>query len=172
MSTSRVDAIGEKLPENFHVSLIVQQSPSQNPWSDFRWEVVGMVAGAAEALPADPAVELIQERDGIRLYLHRGFTLRLHADECESYYHNLMSPAPCAYVVATEQEGGAPRPRLVSLSFDEAHAYLEGDEALYTVAVPPEIYQWIEAFVLAHYVPEKRTKRRLRDWRAPEGGEA
>ena len=54
--------------------------------------------------------------------------------------------------------------QLLTLSFDEAHAYLEGDENLYTVPMPPEIYRWVEAYVLAHYVPEKRTKRKRRDW--------
>ena len=36
-----------------------------------------------------------------------------------------------------------------------------------------EIYQWTEAFVLAHYLPEKRTKRRRQDWSKPmQGGDA
>jgi hypothetical protein len=59
-----------------------------------------------------------------------------------------------------------PRPFLVSLSFDEANAYLETDDVdVFPVAMPPELYRWIEAFVLAHYVPEPRRKRKRDDWR-------
>jgi hypothetical protein len=56
-------------------------------------------------------------------------------------------------------------PFLVSLSFDEANAYQEGDGVVYAVAMPPELYRWCEHFVLDHYVPEKKKKRRLTDWR-------
>ena len=58
----------------------------------------------------------------------------------------------------------------VSLSFDEAHAYLEGDEQVYAVEIPPELYQWAEAFILTHYVATKKIKRKLKNWKeqAPE----
>lgn len=168
MSERTVDQVSESLPQTFTVSLIMQQSPSNNPWLESQWEAVGILA---EEGAANSSVELIQEEDGIRRYLYRGFTLRLYEDECESYYHNLISPNPCGYVVATVADDGTPQPLLVSLSFDEAHAYLEGDEALYTVPVPPEIYRWTEAYVLAHYVPEQRTKRKRQDWRIGTGGD-
>jgi hypothetical protein len=64
----------------------------------------------------------------------------------------------------------APVPFLVSLSFDEAHAYLEGEEQVYDVDVPAELYRWTEAFVLKHYVPEKRRKRQRKDWRQEAAG--
>jgi hypothetical protein len=171
MSELNLDQIVETLPGSFSISLIMQQSPSDNPWSTSRWEAIGIVAGSDEHPGDHPAVELMQERDGIRHTLHRGFKLRLHVDECESYYHNLMSPAPCAYVVASVDDSGTPQPMLISLSFDEAHAYLEGDENLFTVPMPPEIYQWTEAFVLTHYLPEKRSKRQRQDWTKPAHGE-
>jgi hypothetical protein len=171
MSARSVDQIGESLPRRFSISVIMQQSPSENPWVESQWEAIGIVAGTPERFNEHPEIELIQERDGIRRYLHRGFNLRLHADECESYYHNLMSPSPCGYLVAGMDDDGTPRPLLVSLSFDEAHAYLEGDQNLYTVPIPPEIYQWTEAFVLAHYVPEQRTKRKRQDWTHPTNGD-
>ena len=56
------------------------------------------------------------------------------------------------------------------MSFDEAHAYLEGEDEIYAVDVPPELYRWTEAFVIAHYFPQKKTKRKLRDWSADESG--
>ena len=61
----------------------------------------------------------------------------------------------------------APPKNVVAL-FDEAHAYLEGEDEIYAVDVPPELYLWAEAFVIANYFPEKKRKRKLRDWTADE----
>ncbi len=58
-----------------------------------------------------------------------------------------------------------PEPVLVTLSFDAGQAYLEGDETVYNVPLPPELYRATEAFVLAHYVPEKKNKRKLENWK-------
>ena len=35
-----------------------------------------------------------------------------------------------------------------------------------SIDVPAEIYRWTEAFVIANYFPEKKRKRKLRDWSA------
>ncbi|MCG8488236.1 MAG: DUF3305 domain-containing protein [Chromatiales bacterium] len=158
--------IGDDLPREFSVSVIMQKSPSANQWESHRWEAVGVLATGGTADPQQ--AEMIFEQQGTSRYLHPGFKLRLHVDECESYYHNLLSATPCCYVVANKADDGTPTPFMVSFSFDEAHAYLEGDETVYAVPVPAEIYQWAEAFVLAHYVPTKRSKRKRADWRQSE----
>ncbi len=165
MSLQSVEELGTRLPHSFSVSLIMQESPSENPWIDASWDAVGILPERREDGEQPAAVELIQEHSGIRQHIFRGFTLHLHVDECESYYHNLLASSPCCYVVASMADDGSPKPLLVTLSFDEAHAYLEGEENLYTVPMPPEIYRWTEAFVLAHYVPTRRTKRKRQDWR-------
>ncbi len=169
MSVDTVDQLGKTLAQSFSISLIMQQSPTENPWIDSRWEAIGILASDKETEGAAHQMELIQEESGVHRYLYRGYHLRLHVDECESYYHNLLAPSPCCYVVATLSDDGVPQPMLLSLSFDEAHAYLEGEETIYTVPIPPEIYQWTEAFVLANYVPEKRIKRARQDWRRNAG---
>jgi hypothetical protein len=51
------------------------------------------------------------------------------------------------------------------MSFDEAHAYVEGDDEIYDVDIPPELYVWVEAYVLINYVAEKRKKRKRVDWK-------
>jgi hypothetical protein len=155
---------GKSLPQHFRVSLVMQCSPAENPWLDAAWRALGVLASGDETDQAHEP-ELIREEGAVRDYLYRGFSLSLHQDECESYYHNLMSPSPCCYLVASMADDGTPQPRLLTLSFDEAHAYLEGDEHLYNLPMPPEIYRWTEAYVLDHYVPRKRTKRKRRDWR-------
>ena len=74
-------------------------------------------------------------------------------------------------VIADPDEGEGPQPTMVSLSFDEAHAYLESEQEVFAVPVPPEIYRWAEAFVLSHYVPEKKIKRKLKNWRGDTDSE-
>ena len=159
------------LPDSFIVSVVMEESPSNNPWLDRNWEAVGVSAGGVAEQPAGSAPLLIHEEQGIRRYLYPGFRIRLYVDECESYYHNLVSPTPRCYVVADPGEGETPVPVpvLVSLSFDEAHSYLEADLNVYAVDIPPELYRWSEAFVLNHYVPEKKKKRKLTDWHRDEG---
>ena len=63
-----------------------------------------------------------------------------------------------------------PVPFLVSLSFDEAHAYLEGDDTVFAVDIPAEMYRWIESFVLAHYCPQQLKKRKRKNWKSGNTG--
>jgi hypothetical protein len=162
MSASQ-NKTGETIPQDFAVSIIMQQSPSSNLWESHQWDVVGVLATQRES--TERKVELIHREGEIYRYLYTGFTLRLHEDECESYYYNLLSTEPRCYVVTTQADDQSPAPFLVSFSYDEAHAYLEGDETVYAAAVPAEIYRWAEAFVLAHYVPSKRSKRKRDSWK-------
>ncbi len=55
------------------------------------------------------------------------------------------------------------------MSFDEVHAYLEGDEQVYAVEIPAELYQWAEAFILSHYAATKKVKRKLKYWMQGSG---
>lgn len=159
----------QKLPENMPMAVIVQKSPSDHPWLEFSYDVIGVV-------PSDQhetqQIKLIHQENGIEKYLVSGLVLQLYADECESYYHNLMSPKPGCFVVANETDDldEMPVPYLVSLSFDEVHAYLEGGEQVFAVPIPKQLYQWVEAYVLTHYVASKRKKRKLTDWKEQAQG--
>lgn len=169
MSEKVADNLADAIPTDFTLSVVMQRSPARSPWQEYCWEATGVTA--ARRVGATPkAVNLVHQQGELRHYLYSGFRLQLHVDECESYYHNLRSPSPRIFVLAREQGEGAPVPFLVSLSFDEANAYQEGDETVYAVAIPPELYRWCEQFVLNHFVPEKKKKRRLTDWHQKRGG--
>ncbi len=153
------------LPTQFPVAVIMQRRPSRvSIWSNYQWEAVG-IAVTQNGITNKEQNQLVHEDGDTRQYLFGGFNVRLHLDECESYYHNLMSPTPRCYVVASHEDNDTPIPFLVSMSFDEAHAYLEGDEEVYDVDIPPELYCWTESFVLTHYAPEKRVKRKRQNWK-------
>lgn len=169
MDTIRLDDFNQNLPDKMPVSVIMEKTPSAHQWVDFTYQAVGVVSAAG---PAEKSVTKIHQNKGVEQYLFTGLSLQLFADECESYYHNLMSPQPGCFIVADEVEDPdeMPVPYLVSLSFDEVHAYLEGDEQVYAVGIPPELYRWSEAFILTHYVAIKKTKRKLKDWKAQAQG--
>lgn len=155
-----------KLPDSFALAVIMARTAvSGNRWVDCSWSAVGVVVDGRQ-----DARQVTTGGAGTTLQvLHHGFQVRLFVDECESYYHNLVSPRPRCYVIASTDEQEVPVPRFISLSFDEAHAYLEGEEELFSVDLPAELYRWVETFVLANYVPVKRTKRKLKNWSEEQG---
>ena len=157
----------QTLPDYLNLAVVMEKQPSTHPWADYRYDAMGVIVREQEE--AKSATRIY--RDGeIEHFLITGLTLRLHVDECESYYHNLMSPEPGCFIVASQPEADdeMPIPYLVSLSFDEVHAYLEGDEQIYSVEMPAELYQWTEAYVLTNYVAIKKTKRKLKNWHQTE----
>jgi hypothetical protein len=161
----------EQIPESFPVGVIMQRSPARNnTWVDYIWEAVGISVG--DRRPGDHSNPLlIHEENNVCRYLYQGFVVTQYLDECESYYHNLMSPNPSCYVIArTGDNDETPVPFLVSMSFDEAHAYLEGEAEIFSVPMPAELYRWSEAYVIANYVATQRKKRKRQDWKQQDQG--
>ena len=153
---------------HFPVSVILERRPATSRWVDYVWSASGITVGRHAGARGS---ELVREDRGCAYYLIGGLSVTLFVDECESYYYNLVSDSPRAFVVAhSTGTDSQPEPFRVSMSFDEAHAYLEGDDEIFAVDVPPELYRWTEAFLIANYFPEKKTKRKLRDWTAEESG--
>lgn len=150
-------------PASFAVRVLMRPGrvPRQS-WMPRSWEVVGVVADGEDA-PLDGVRLAVEGEDGTRIY--GGLRVRLYPDEAESYYHNLTVDQPRCFVVTREDDDGHQAPFLVSLSFDEANAYLEGDDQVHAVDLPPELYRWLEAYVLSHYLPEPRKKRKRNDWK-------
>ncbi len=165
-----LDDLGRSLPASMTVNVIMECRPGVTRWVPTVWEAVGVTVG--EHVLGDAPV-VILDRGDYRQLKYGGLTVRLHADEAPDYYHNLMAPAPGCFVVAEVEEGDpdqVPVPVLVTLSFDEANAYGEGGSTVYHVAIPAELYAWVERYVLAHYVPERKYKRKLRRQDEEGGG--
>ena len=162
-----LDDFDQELPGHMTVAVLMEKEPSTHPWAEFRYRALGVVVREAGE---EHSVSKVYQDGDVEHYLVTGLRLELFRDECESYYHNMMSPEPGCFVVAGQPEDSddMPIPYLVSLSFDEVHAYQEGDELVYSVPIPRELYQWAEAYVLTHYVAEKKYKRKLRNWHQSE----
>ncbi len=161
-------SLNTRLPERFPVSVIMQSQPSSHPWANETWDAIGVVSHNSN----DKHIKEIKQGKN-RQVIYSNLNIRLYLDECESYYHNMMSPEPGCFIVArAEDEDGndtdVPIPVLVTLSFDEAHAYLEGEDIVYAVPIPAELYRWAEAYVLKNYSAEKRKKRKRKNWKEGE----
>ncbi|MCW9048250.1 MAG: DUF3305 domain-containing protein [Gammaproteobacteria bacterium] len=160
-----IEQITKKFPEHIPVAVIMEKQPARSSqWVDYIWTAVGVTVSDTDKVLDEPHIE--DNEDDVQLKKYSGYQVTLHLDECDSYYHNLMSPTPhCFIVVRQNEENDEPEPFIVSLSFDEAHAYLEGGEEVFAVDIPPEIYQWTEAFVLENYCPQQLKKRKRWNWK-------
>lgn len=159
----------QEIPDRKQVAVIMERRPSSHRWANYSYDAVGVVVRADGE---ERSVERVFQDGDVEHFLVTGLGINLYVDECESYYHNLMSPEPGCFLVADTPDDNdeLPIPYLASLSFDEAHAYLEGDELVYSVPIPKELYQWVEAYVLTHYVAVKKTKRKLKNWKTENQG--
>ena len=55
-------------------------------------------------------------------------------------------------------------PSLVTADQDEAMSHQEGDDQVFSTAMPAEIYGQLERFVVENYKPEMKKKRKRTDW--------
>ncbi|MEZ5594544.1 MAG: DUF3305 domain-containing protein [Gammaproteobacteria bacterium] len=158
------------IPNRFQVAVILTRQPSRSRWVSHVWKARGVVMGTQEGLAQAAGQRVRSDPDGSEDYLWSGIPLHLYKDQVESYYHNLLAPQPALYVVLRTQQAdgpqpGAPYPVLVSASYDEANAFVESDDDAQPVAMPSEIYPWVERFVLEHYAPERPVKRKRKNWK-------
>ncbi|WP_290653493.1 DUF3305 domain-containing protein [Aquisalimonas sp.] len=124
-----------------------------------RSEVNGVVVGRRFASESRHCT-CIRSDDEASLYLWSGFTLRLRRPLAEDYYLNIRGDVPAVFVIGRLQEGGF-TPERVTVSLDEAQDLdatesRRSDETVKRTAMPPEVYRWVEAFVLNHYEPRRK----------------
>lgn len=167
MDNSKNTPSAPKQAQQFPVSVLMHYQISQsNPWSNGQWEVTGLVVGEKVA-SEELSKQAIRSDTENTQYLWSGFTVELYKDDAESYYYNLMSDNPRAFVICRNEEEGNDQiqPFLVTLSSDEANSYMEVDELVYSVEMPAELYRWVEQFVLEQYIPIKKKKRKRINWK-------
>lgn len=102
-----------------------------------------------------------------------GFSVTLYKDACERYWHSLISDEPKVYVVCEEDEMDSNRvtPILVTIDYDEAIAYVETDQLVLSTEITPQLYRYMEGFVLEHYKPKPFEKRKRKKWKTEKPAE-
>jgi hypothetical protein len=164
------DSLATTPPRSYPVAVLVEyQLVYDNRWIDGRWVVTGVVA-SKQPVEAGVHRKLIHSGDEAQQYLWTGLSIELHKDDAESFYCNLMSDKPSVFVICGEEQDEPLQPSIVTLSYGEATTYMETDQQVERVEMPAELYRWLEQYVLANYVPEKKKKRKRVDWKESDRG--
>jgi len=146
-------------------------------WSAPSWYLSGVLVGDGLAGRADaqPLRESLRGRE----FAWSGHRVTLYKDACERYWHALIGDRPQVYVVCRERaaaDGREPGPGIepvvVTIDYDQATAFVETDELVLSTDITPELYRYMEAFVLTHYRPKPFEKRRRKRWADGERGGA
>ena len=151
----------------FKVSVVLEsQQKSMGRWSVLQWDLAGVLSDPKGPDRLEGPI-MLRESDSGSQYMWKGLHLSLFADSSEGYWYNLLSETPYAFVLFeydTEDEQEVPVPILVTANQDEAGGHLEADNLVLSGPLPVDIRDAVEKFVVENYVPEKRRKRKRRDW--------
>ena len=152
---------------DFPISVVMQRkSIEDNIWIAEKWEVEAIVAGG-ENEASVPRRRITRIGQDSEMYIWSNYQITLYKDEVESYYFNIITDTPYVFVSCRDENAnGQLVPVSVSVSYDEAGSHMEMDDQVFQVPMPPEIYRWVEAFVINNYVPVKKKKRKLQNWSA------
>ena len=154
------------------VAVIMLRERIDNRWQPWRWSLADVVIHEA-TFGTTPRQLINDERE--QRWLFPGFRVELFRDDVEGYHLNLVSPAPCWFVMWRMDEGtGSPdaadaplaRPVAVSLSYHDAGRWLDAQETVEQVPAAPEVVEVLRAFVQEHYQPEPKRRKRPDSFRS------
>jgi hypothetical protein len=141
----------------YALAVIMERVRLANRWATERWEAKGVVR---DPEPAGSGERVIVDEERLMQVLFPGFMLKLHPDEAEGYLYNITSPEPKVFVMWRVGEDGLARPQSLTVSYHEGARWMDTEETVGGVALPPELLPWINAFAAAHYKPEPKKKKR------------
>lgn len=145
-------------------------------WSAPSWYLTSVLVG--ESLAQREDAQPLRSTEQGREFAWSGHRVTLYKDACERYWHALIGDRPLVYVVCRErtlgddERGPGIEPIVVTIDYDEATAFAETDELVLSTDITPELYRYMEAFVLQHYRPKPFEKRRRKRWADGERGPA
>lgn len=154
--------------------LLERRTIARSFWSMPSWYLYTVAVGEGLSMGEslrEPATSAGSTDKG-DLFAWSGFQVTLYKDACERYWHALIGDKPLVYVVCRDDAdddevptaGVSICPVVVTIDYDEASACAETDYLVLSSAIPPELYRYMESFVLQHYKPEKFKKRKRRNW--------
>ena len=142
-------------------------------WQSHRWVLEQVVLneeviqeGKSQTGFSDKKSQLLSKNDSTERWLHSGYSAELFADDAEGYYLNVTTDAPCWFVLwRMEEEAGITdepiaKPEMVSLSYHDAGRWLDAQETVEQVPLPPEVVAWLQAYVDEHHVMETKKRKR------------
>jgi hypothetical protein len=155
-NSTTMDANAPSRIAPYPIAVIMERVRLANRWATERWEAKGVVR---DVTPPGTGERVIVNDERITQILFPGFVLKLYPDEAEGYLYNVSSPEPKVFVMWRMRDEIA-RPEQLSVSYHEGARWMESEEAVGGVALPPDLMPWIAEFAAAHYKPEPRKKVR------------
>lgn len=154
--------------QRFTVTVLLEKRRVERKfWHSHAWYLDTVAVGEDIGGESD-AGELAYQKNTGDVYRWGGFTVTLYKDACERYWHALISDDPKIYVICrdSDDEGDVHdvAPLAVTVDYDEALAFAETDDLTLSAPIPPELYRYMERFVLAHYRPVPFKKRKRKNW--------
>jgi hypothetical protein len=140
----------------YPLAVIMERVKVEHRWVNERWEAKGVVQDAS---PPGSGERVIVKDDRSMQVLFPGFVLRLHRDEAEGYIYNILSPQPKIFIM-WRMDGELARPESLTVSYHEGARWMDAEETVSGVALPPDLMPWIAAFAEAYYEPETPKKKR------------
>jgi hypothetical protein len=144
--------------ESLPVGVVLTRQRIGHPWQEFSWHATEVVPGA----PAVAEWRLLRQAEARTAYLAATLPLDLYPGETADYRHNLSQRQPMIYVVLRRDEGDAERPIHpfhVTASPAEAQDYLDSDDLVDAVPMPPGVAAWLQDYVTRFHVERAFVKR-------------
>lgn len=141
----------------YPVAVIMEcRTLADNRWQTLQWEARGVAPDAAPVATPEPG---IARDDKVTRIVYPGHQIRLFRDEAEGYLYNITSPEPKVFVLWRMHDDVA-QPERVTVSYHEGARWMDSDERVDGVPLPPELLPWIREFAVLHYKPEPKKQKR------------
>lgn len=138
------------------LAVIMERVALRNRWATEQWSARAVLCDDAPA--GTPHRVIVQHADTVQI-LFPGQRIALRPDEAEGYYLNLTSSQPRVFVLWRLREDIA-RPEMLTVSYHEGARWMDSDEHVDGVPLPPELTPWIAEYVERHYRPEPPKAKR------------
>jgi len=148
------------------VAVVMEREKAPNQWQDWRFRIADVVQHEDEF---GLVARVLRDDGRVQRTLHPNFTLELFRDQAEGYWLNLSSGSPVWFVVWRIDDADPSRawPETVSLSYTEAGRWLDAQERVDNVPLPPDIAAWLQVYTDENYRPEPKKRRRPQSFVAP-----
>ena len=149
------------------IAVVMERVADPNPWQAFSFRL-------AEVVPDEGAfgtqVRKLHDDGKVSRWLHPGFELSLHADECKGYFLNLTSGRPSWFVSWRPLEADASQVEVTaaSVSYIEADRRMTAEESVESLPLAPELCEWLQDFTNTHFKPDGQRKVRAMSFLSPE----
>ncbi len=146
------------------VSVVLQRKLSSDSlWGLPQWSAYSILCDKQSGVAAD---KMVIHDDGIHVrYLWTGMSVHLYKDGNEGYWYNLLADIPYLFVVCDGNSNDMEiEPVFVTANQDEATGDMEAERIVLEIPMPNEMCNIVEHYVVTHYVPEVKKKRKRKDW--------